>query len=61
MLAKRLIIARQNIQNGVPIQTVYQNSGFRDYSNFYRCYIKRFGVSPKKDSANRSNLPRQSN
>ncbi len=61
VLAKRLIIARQNIQNGVPIQTVYQNSGFRDYSNFYRCYIKRFGVSPKKDSANRSNLPRQSN
>lgn len=58
VLVKRLNIARQSIQNGVPIQTVYQNSGFHDYSNFYRCYIKRFGVSPKKDSANRTNLPR---
>lgn len=56
VLIKRLTIARQSIQMGVPIQTAYRNSGFHDYSNFYRCYIKRFGVSPKKDSTSRSDF-----
>lgn len=51
VLIKRLTIARQNINNGLSIQEAYQQSGFSDYSNFYRCYVKRFGVSPKEDSA----------
>ena len=50
VLIKRLTIARQNIHNGLSIQEAYQQSGFSDYSNFYRCYVKRFGVSPKEDS-----------
>ncbi len=51
VLIKRLTIARQKIHGGMPIQEAFRNSGFSDYSNFYRCYVKRFGISPKEDSA----------
>ena len=49
VLIKRLTVARQNIHNGMPIQEAYRHSGFSDYSNFYRCYVKQFNCSPKED------------
>ncbi len=51
VLIKRLTIARQKIHSGMSIQEAFRNSGFGDYSNFYRCYVKRFGISPKEDAA----------
>ena len=57
VLVKRLTVARQNIHNGMPIQEAYRLSGFSDYSNFYRCYVKQFNCSPKEDiSKHRRNI-----
>ncbi|MBQ7916906.1 MAG: helix-turn-helix domain-containing protein [Firmicutes bacterium] len=49
ILVKRLSLARQYIQNGIPVQAAYRSCGFHDYSAFYRSYIKRFGVAPTED------------
>ena len=44
---KRLIMARNSILTGSSAIEACQNSGFNDYSAFYRAYKERFGVSPK--------------
>lgn len=44
---KRLIFARNSILAGSSAIEACQNSGFNDYSAFYRAYKDRFGVSPK--------------
>ena len=49
IIIKRLAIARAQIQNGISIKKAFTNSGFSDYSSFYRRYISRFGVSPSED------------
>ncbi len=46
---KRLMVARNQIQNGVQPTDAATTSGFRDYSCFYRAYVKRFGRTPKQD------------
>ena len=48
---KRLSAARRKIREGVSTAAVCSSCGFRDYSAFFRAYVKRFGVSPKKDAA----------
>ena len=32
---------------GVPLTTVSQSCGFNDYSNFYRCFRRFYGKSPR--------------
>lgn len=49
ILFKRLVAARNLIKNGYPAAEACQKCGFKDYSSFYRSYLKKFGVSPKKD------------
>ena len=51
ILLKRLELARTAIRNGVSVTDAFRNSGFNDYSSFYRRYRSRFGVSPKEDRA----------
>ncbi len=46
---KRLAIARTMIQSGQSATTVATACGFRDYSTFYRTYIRTYGISPQKD------------
>lgn len=46
---KRLIMAHNSILAGTSAIAACQNSGFNDYSAFYRAYKKRFGVSPKNN------------
>ena len=46
---KRLFLARQLMDNGLSAHDACQQSGFADYSTFYRAYIKRFGVTPTTD------------
>ncbi|MBQ8281411.1 MAG: helix-turn-helix transcriptional regulator [Lachnospiraceae bacterium] len=53
--AKRLSMARIKIHNGMNAQTAGEECGFKDYSSFYRSYVKRYGVSPKYDDF----LPRE--
>ena len=47
---KRLMLARSQIQNGVQPTDAARNSGFHDYSCFYRAYMNRFGRMPKQDA-----------
>lgn len=49
ILVKRLIEARRLILAGMPTTHAAQSCGFRDYSAFYRAYLKRYGSSPAKD------------
>ncbi len=49
VLIKRLLLARSLIREGESISEACENSGFREYSSFYRAYKKRFGISPNRD------------
>ena len=46
---KRLITARELMQNGEPPAKAATACGFEDYSTFYRAYKRQFGHSPLKD------------
>lgn len=50
IMIKRLMAAHGKIKGGMPVTAACQECGFRDYSAFYRAYVKRFGRSPKKDA-----------
>ena len=41
--AKRLISAREQLQSGISAKKAAERCGFKDYSVFYRAYVKRFG------------------
>ena len=49
VLIKRLLLARSLIREGESVSQACEDSGFREYSSFYRAYKKRFGISPTKD------------
>ncbi len=51
ILQKRLLKADMLIRQGVPATQACEQSGFNDYSSFYRAYKKMFGVSPKMRAA----------
>ena len=40
--------AKQKITEGVLPSAVYQDVGFRDYSTFYRAFLKMEKISPKE-------------
>ncbi|MBP3854837.1 MAG: AraC family transcriptional regulator [Ruminiclostridium sp.] len=44
--AKRLIKARELLRNGASAKKAAENSGFADYSVFYKAYVKRYGENP---------------
>lgn len=48
ILSLRLEGCRKGIQAGIPITTVVDMYGFRDYSSFYRAFKNTFLVSPKE-------------
>ena len=48
ILRKKLILARQKIQDGESATTAALLCGFNDYSSFYKQYKKMFGVVPSK-------------
>lgn len=43
---RRLITAKSLILEGEPMDVVAAQSGFADYSTFYRAFRKEFGISP---------------
>ena len=47
ILKKRLINARLQIRQGVPITDACLNSGFNDYSNFLKAFKREFGTVPR--------------
>ncbi|MBO5266527.1 MAG: helix-turn-helix transcriptional regulator [Ruminiclostridium sp.] len=46
---KRLTIAKKQIQEGSAVKDVFEKSGFKDYSSFYRAYTKLFNCSPQSN------------
>ena len=47
--AKRLLYAKELLQNGIPPTKVFSKCGFNDYTSFYRAYKIKFGTPPKFD------------
>ncbi len=45
---KRLLNAARLIRAGVPVNKAAADSGFRDYSVFYRAFRESFGISPRE-------------
>lgn len=45
---RRLIAAKQLIQENVQLEDVAIRVGFPDYSTFYRAFKKQFGISPRQ-------------
>lgn len=46
ILQQRLLIAKELIQKGMPIAQAGTECGFKDYSNFYRAFLKEYEISP---------------
>lgn len=46
ILLKRLLTARQMLEDGAAAGVVCQSCGFGDYANFYRAFRAEYGVSP---------------
>lgn len=51
MLRKKLILARQKIQDGESATVAALQCGFNDYSSFYKQYKKMFGSNPSERSS----------
>lgn len=49
IIVKRLIAAKDLLQNGWKPNEVSEKCGYLEYSSFYRAYKSQFGVSPKDD------------
>ena len=47
---KRLVMARQLLEDGESPSAVCSMCGFRDYSTFYRAYLKHYGCPPAQVS-----------
>ena len=47
IILKRISMAKQKITEGMLPSAVYQDVGFRDYSTFYRAFLKMEKISPK--------------
>lgn len=50
IITKRLALARAYIADGMNVTRAAEAAGFRDYSNFYRAYLKKYSENPTKTS-----------
>ena len=46
--ARRISIAKAQLNAGSSVFEAFERSGFSDYSNFFKAFTKAVGVSPKK-------------
>lgn len=46
---KRILLAKEFLQNSTHPTEVYSKCGFQDYSSFFRAYTSKFHTSPKQD------------
>lgn len=45
---RRLAVTRDAILSGASVGEAYSLCGFKDYTSFYRAFLKEYGVSPKQ-------------
>lgn len=48
--ARRITIAKAALDEGKSVSEAYEQSGFSDYSSFFKAFTKTVGISPKKYS-----------
>lgn len=48
--ARRITIAKAMLGEGKSVNETFEQSGFTDYSNFFKVFTKTVGISPKKYS-----------
>lgn len=48
VIQRRLIAAKLLIQNNCALELVCEQTGFSDYSSFFRAFKQTFGISPKQ-------------
>lgn len=48
--ARRISIAKALLNDGTSVQDTFEQSGFADYSSFFKAFTKAVGISPKKYS-----------
>ncbi len=59
IVQKRLVMAKQMMQDGSPATEVYPHCGFGDYSNFYRAFKAEYQITPREFAARlKQNPPR---
>lgn len=46
--ARRISIAKAFLSEGKSVQDTFEESGFSDYSSFFKAFTKTVGISPKK-------------
>ncbi len=56
IIQKRLMNAISLIRNGEGIETAAYKSGFKNYSYFYKAFIKHYGISPQRYFLNKVKL-----
>lgn len=45
---RRLMAAQDLIEQGIPLETVAERTGFSDYSAFFRAFKQEYGMSPRQ-------------
>jgi len=48
VIQRRLIAAKTGIEQGLHLEDVARQTGFSDYSSFYRAFKQAFGISPRQ-------------
>ena len=48
ILMKKINLAKELLKSGTAPQDVCESCGFSTYSNFYKAFVERTGISPKK-------------
>lgn len=52
IISRRIELAQKLLSGGYSVNEVYSMCGFNDYSNFFKAFTKKVGISPKKYSQN---------
>ncbi len=46
--SQRLVAAKNSILAGIPLKSIWESTGFSDYSSFYRAFKREYGCSPSE-------------
>ena len=47
IIKKKMVLAKNLIKNNVSFNEIYERCGFNDYTSFFRCFKKEYGITPK--------------
>ncbi len=47
IIKKKMVLAKNLIKDNIPFNEVFERCGFNDYTSFFRCFKKEYGITPK--------------